>query len=187
MMAIMSATIADLLSSSRGRKQTLRGGEYLFRLGEPVLSVFVVLEGELHLVRHQKHGGAIVLQRAGSGEVLAEASLFSDQYHCDAVARTNASLRSIPKRQLLDRLRNEPDFAEAWAAHLAQEIQNTRFRSEILSLKTVAARLDAWLAWYGEIPPKGEWGQLASQIGVSPEALYREMAKRRAGSHGSLR
>ena len=43
----------------------------------------------------------------------------------------------------------------------------------------VSARLDAWLAWHGELPPRGDWKQLADQIGVSPEALYREMARRR--------
>lgn len=171
--------IGDLLKSSAARKRSFGAGEYLFHLGEPVAALFVVLEGEIHLVRHQEHGGAIVLQQAGPGDVLAEASLFSDCYHCDAIARTSATVRSSPKRELLSRLRTEPEFAEAWAAHLAREIQSTRFRSEILSLTKVALRLDAWLAWHGKLPPKGEWVQLAHQIGVSPEALYREIAKRR--------
>lgn len=175
----MPGGIADLLESSGSGKRALGAGEYLFHLGEPVVALFVVLEGEVHLIRHQEQGGTIILQRAGPTDILAEASLFSDRYHCDAVARTRANVRSIPKRRLLGRLRHEPDFAEAWAAHLAREIQNTRFRSEVLSLRTVASRLDAWLAWHGALPPKGEWRQLAAQIGVSPEALYREMAARR--------
>jgi CRP-like cAMP-binding protein len=175
----MSGDIADLLASSGGRKRTLDAGEYLFHLGEPVAVLFVVLEGEVHLIRDQEHGGVVILQRAGPGEVLAEASLFSERYHCDAMARTQTSVRSVPKRRLLDRLRNEPDFAEAWAAHLAREIQNARFRAEVLSLQTVASRLDAWLTWYGKVPPKGQWKRLADEIGVSPEALYREMARRR--------
>jgi hypothetical protein len=31
-------------------------------------------------------------------------------------------------------------------------------------------------------PEKGDWKLVASQIGVSPEALYREIAKRREHS-----
>ena len=31
----------------------------------------------------------------------------------------------------------------------------------------------------GEMPPKGEWVGLAAELGVTPEALYREMANRR--------
>jgi CRP-like cAMP-binding protein len=176
----MSVNIVDLLlTSSSGRKRTLGAGEHLFHLGEPVLSLFVILEGGVHLIRHQEHGGAIILQRASPGEILAEASLFSDRYHCDAVTEKGATVQSIPKRELRERLMKEPGFAEAWTAHFAREIQDTRLRSEILSLKTVASRLDAWLVWHGELPPKGEWALLASQIGVSPEALYREIAKRR--------
>ncbi len=179
MISIMPCDIIDLLKSVGGRERSLGPAEYLFHLGEPVVSLFVVLEGHIHLIRHQEDGGAVILQRAGPGEVLAEASLFSATYHCDAVARTSATVQCVPKGQLRNRFRKEPEFAEAWAAHLAREIQNTRFRAEILSLHTVASRLEAWLAWHGEAPPKGEWKQLAQQIGVSPEALYREMAARR--------
>lgn len=60
------------------------------------------------------------------------------------------------------------------------ELQNARLHAEILSLKTVAQRLDAWMTWKdGVFPRKGEWKTIASQLGVSPEALYREIAKRR--------
>ena len=53
----------------------------------------------------------------------------------------------------------------------------TRLHAEILSLKTFAQRLDACMVWNNaELPPKGEWLNLANQIGVSPEALYREIA-----------
>ena len=71
-------------------------------------------------------------------------------------------------------------LGNVWASYLARELQRARLRSEILSLKTVAQRLDAWIGWNGGRPPeKGEWKFVASQIGVSPEALYREIAKRR--------
>jgi hypothetical protein len=53
-------------------------------------------------------------------------------------------------------------------------------RAEILSLKTVSARLDAWMDWNGGVlPNKGEWKLVAGEISVSPEALYRELGRRR--------
>ncbi|QOF75476.1 hypothetical protein IG197_34440 (plasmid) [Aminobacter sp. SR38] len=46
--------------------------------------------------------------------------------------------------------------------------------------RTVAERLDAW---FGEndwkLPPKGNWQGMASEIGVTPETLYRQLAVRR--------
>jgi len=63
--------------------------------------------------------------------------------------------------------------------HLALEVQRARANSELLSLKTVAARVDAWVTLnHGTLPPKGQWRQVASEIGVTPEALYRELARR---------
>jgi len=179
MIAIMSDTLLDLFNAQSGCARRLVPGAYLFHRDEPVAALYIVVEGEVQLTRHQEGGGAIILQRAGPGDILAEASVFSPRYHCDGVARTGAVVQSLGKAKFLDRFRNDPEFAEAWASHLAREVQATRFRSEILTLRTVAERLDAWLAWHGNLPRKGEWVQFAFQVGVSPEALYREMARRR--------
>jgi CRP-like cAMP-binding protein len=179
MILIMSMSLSEALWTMATRPRTLAAGEHAFHRDDPVSLLFIVVEGRINLLRFSEAGAAIVLQRAGAGDILAEASLFSERYHCDAVADTPASLLCIPKRRFRGRLRSDPDFAEAWARHLGREIQITRLRSEVLSLKTVAARFDAWLAWHGEAPAKGEWKQLAHEIGVSPEALYRELAKRR--------
>jgi hypothetical protein len=52
-------------------------------------------------------------------------------------------------------------------------------RSEIRTLRTVAERLDAWLGVIGTLPERGSWTALAAELGVSREALYREMRRRR--------
>ena len=180
MITIMSTSLFDLLQDCEGRELSADAGGYVFHAGDPVTMLYVVVEGEVRLIRHQMNGGLQVLQRAGPGTVLAEASLFSSVYHCDAVAEGPARLMVFTVREIKRRFRTDPEFAEAWAVHLGREVQTARFRSEVVALRMVAARLDAWLAWHGEsIPPKGAWKQLADQIGVTPEALYREMAKRR--------
>ena len=74
----------------------------------------------------------------------------------------------------------DPGFAESWAVHLSRELHATRLRAEVLSLRTVRERLDAWIAWNGEsLPTKSTWKTVANEIGTSPEALYRELARRR--------
>lgn len=179
MIAIMSDEISSLFEMTRGRNRQLGAGSYLFHQGTKVKSLFLVTMGEVQLIRHQEGGAALVLQRAMPGDILAEASVFAAAYHCDAIARTDACVRGIPRSHFLTQFRQNPELAETWAAQLAREIQRTRLRSEILSLRTVAERLDAWLAWHGVLPAKGEWNQVAKQIAVSPEALYREMGLRR--------
>lgn len=180
MIAIMSYDFSSLFEAPQGRSRMLEAGTYLFHQGAPIQTLFQVTRGEVQLIRHQEGGAALVLQRAGPGDILAEASVYAAAYHCDAIAHTKAVIRGISRKFFLARIRDNPDLAEAWATRLAREIQATRLRSEILSLRTVANRLDAWLAWHETLPPKGEWNQIARQIGVSPEALYREIGRRRA-------
>ncbi len=112
---------------------------------------------------------------------MAEASVYAQAYHCDAVVALPTTVFELPRDAFRAYLRADEAFANLWAAHLASAVQSARYRSEILSRKTVAERLDGWLAWQeNELPAKGPWNSLAAQIAVSPETLYRELAKRRS-------
>ena len=176
----MLRSIEPFLKGLRARQRHFDGGQSLFHRGDPVKEMHFVLTGSVHLVRHQSDGSVLILQRAGPGSILAEASLYSGTYHCDAVAFGAAETRAYAKASFKKLLAKSPEFSDVWASYLAQELQSARLRSEILSLKTVAGRLDAWIAWNGgSSPQKGEWKLVANEIGVSPEALYREIAKRR--------
>lgn len=155
-------------------------GGILFHLGDRVRVLHVVLEGKVGLVRHQEDGRRVVLQHAGPGTVLAEASFFAHRYHCGGVAMSSARIGTVPVDRLRVLFREDPAFADAWGRHLATEVQRARLRSDILTLRTVAERLDAWLIWHDQtLPEKGGWKSVAEQISVSLEALYRELARRR--------
>ena len=72
-------------------------GVPVFRLGERPARFLWVLEGQVRLVRRSRNGAEIVLQRAHSGFV-AEASVESHRYHCDAVAVVDSQLLGFPYR-----------------------------------------------------------------------------------------
>ena len=186
MIVIMLRSIEPYLNGLRGRQQHFGNGRHLFHRGDPVTDMHFVMKGSIHLVRHQSDGSTLILQRAEPGSMLAEASLYSGTYHCDAVAFGAAATCVYTKASLKRQLAKSPQFSNIWANYLAQELQRSRLRSEILSLRTVAERLDAWTAWNGGgLSRKGEWKLVANQIGVSPEALYREISKRRVSHLGT--
>ena len=56
-------------------------------------------------------------------------------------------------------------------------MQEARTRAEIRTLRTVAERLEAWQSMGHIIPEKGQWQDVAVEIGVTREALYRELAR----------
>jgi CRP-like cAMP-binding protein len=179
MIMIMSNTLVDRLLAMPGVEMRLRAGAAVFRRDDPVRQIFIVRQGGAHLRRHGPNGGAIALQRAGPGAILAEASLFSARYHCDALALGATRLHAIRKSLVVRQWREDPEFAELFAGHLAREVQQARLRAEILAQRRVSERLDAWLAWNnGALPAKGAWHMVAMEIGVSAEALYRELARR---------
>lgn len=182
MIAIMSGLI-EALSSLPSRPVSVAAGETLFHTGDPVRFVYLVRVGCIHLTRFDAQGGAAVMQRAVAGTVLAEGSIFSDTYHCDAVAVADSELLQIVRADLRRAAGEDPRLMEAIARHLAREVQRTRIRIEVLAKKTVRERLDAWLVLGdGRWPAHGTMAAVAQDIGVSPEAFYREMQRRRRAS-----
>lgn len=153
---------------------------YLFHAGDPVRFVHLIEDGAVHLERAQINGQVMCFQRARADDVLAEASIYAEAYHCDARVVEPARLRRLPVERLIKRLGAEPQLSRAWQARLARTVQTTRLLAEIRGLKTVEQRLDAWLDQNGTLPTKGHWQNLAQELAVSPEAFYREIARRRA-------
>lgn len=153
---------------------------YLFHAGDPVRFVYLIEDGAVHLERAQINGQVMCFQRALQGDVLAEASIYAKAYHCDAMVVEPASLRRLSVERLMNRLEAEPQLSRAWQARLARTVQTTRLLAEIRGLKTVEQRLDAWLDQNGTLPAKGHWQKVAQELAVSPEAFYREIARRRA-------
>lgn len=182
MFAIMSDPLGMLFRGSRSLD--LAGGQTLFRTGQPVAEMFRVVAGRVHLCRHTVHGAALVLQNAGPGAVIAEASAYSPRYHCDAVASGDTVLAALSRGTFLTSLAEDPDLAAIWAATLARGVQAARLRAEIRSLPRVADRLEAWLGEGNALPEKGRWQDVAGELGVTREALYRELARRRTAGRG---
>lgn len=176
MILIMSDDLFPLFDG--GFSRTLARDESLFLTGAPVRSMFLVTEGQVDLIRHTQSGLRILLHRAEVGAVLAEASAYSDAYHCDGTAACPAQVRSIALPTFRARLDASPDWAKAWAARLAHGLQGSRLNAAIRSMRTVEERLEAWLAGGKALPPKGQWSHLAETLGVTREALYRELSKR---------
>lgn len=182
MIMIMRQTLVPLFA--RSRFLDLPVGEAVFSTGQRVETIFLLRSGRVQLHRHTPHGARLILQTARADMILAEASAFSDTYHCDAIVTEAATLAALPKPAFISALRDDPDLALAWSAMLARAVQAARVRAEIRSLPKVAERLDAWLDEGHALPDKGRWQDVAAELGVTREALYRELARRRTGGPG---
>lgn len=176
MIAVMSS---ELFANLPRTERVFGPGTAVFHRGDAVERLHVVRSGSIRLVRHQEDGHPVVLQRASRGDILAEASVFSPHYHCDAVALTQSATEAFAVSDIRRLLETDIGVCRAWAAAMSHELQAARRRAELMSLRTVPERLDFWLVWNeGGMPEKGSWKDVAEEIGVSPEALYREFSAR---------
>lgn len=112
MIEIMRDPIASIFDGVRRVEFAAR--KELFAAGQPVRNIHLVLRGRIHLVRHTPQGSALILQNAGAGAVVAEASAYSAVYHCDAVAAEDSVVAVLSKAAFRAVLAADPALAEAW-------------------------------------------------------------------------
>lgn len=163
------------------RHRDIAAGAALFRQGDPAIAVYVIEHGRIVLVRHTSEGRRVTLFNAGAGESFAEAALFSDTYHCDALAEVPSRVTIVPKVELRALLKQRGQSAERLMARLAHQVQALRTRLELRSIRSARERV--WQALILAAGPSGRTVKLesplktmASDIGLTQEAFYRAMA-----------
>jgi len=162
-------------------REFLKGAQ-VFRQGDVARAVFYVVDGEVQLCRFGRRGERIIVHRARAGEYFAEASLESKRYHCDAIVMKPARLLEVPAARFRYVLRSDPDFAQRWSALLSRQLQIVRARAERMSLVGAAERVRHYLATAGsgprlEVELRGSIKDLAAELGLTHETLYRTLAR----------
>ena len=163
-------------------ERKLKSGEPLFRLGDKPVGLYEVLAGRVRLTRVDRSGHEIILYVAGAGETIAEASLFSPAYHCDAIAGSDAlSAEVYPKAAVLAAFAKDRKAAQAFTATLAQQVMGLRTRLEQRNIRSARERVRHFLALDAgadgrSVELRGTVKDLAEEIGLTHEALYRTLA-----------
>jgi CRP-like cAMP-binding protein len=188
--ASTNALLADFPNSLPGylpqalreaaRQITLRRGQSLFSVNDPIKWLYYVADGEVRLVHFMPNGDEVVLQSVTSGNALAECSICLDQYTCMAEATRQSIVLAVPL-DLFNRLLGENAvFAVAWGRDLAQKMRELFMRYERLKLHTARERVMHYLATQ---PCNGKGVTLefstrtwAHELGLTHESLYRTLA-----------
>lgn len=164
----------DRLPDGARLRITLAAGATVFRQGDQTKGPFACISGAVKVVRYSATGQALTLQLAGPGETFADASLFADTYHCDAVALCDTVLIGFDRMAVLRAVQTDPEFALAVTQRLAFQVQTQRTQTAILGLAAATDRVMAGLDAFG---PADSVTGFAARIGQSPEATSRALAK----------
>ncbi len=165
-----------------GVKRTLKAGQSLFRQGSRTVGLYEILSGKVRLVRVDRSGREAILHSASAGETIAEASLFAPTYHCDAIATTSAVVRLYPKAMMLAEFQRNRKASEAFMAMLAHQIMNLRTSLEQRNIHSARDRIQHYLVVNvgsdgRTVTLGGTLKELAGELGLSHEALYRALAE----------
>lgn len=184
----ISVAAADWISAAvraTGIEQRLRTGETLFRSGEETLGLYEVIGGKVRIVRAERSGRETVVQVAAIGGTVGEASIFSPAYDCDAIATRKAVVRLYPKAVVLSEFERDPALLQAFAAVLAQQVVALRTRLELRNIRSASDRVRRFLAINvgadgRSVALSGTLRELAADLGLTHEALYRALARMEA-------
>jgi CRP-like cAMP-binding protein len=167
---------------AQGVERRLAAGEALFRQGKRPVGLYEIIGGKVRLVRVDRAGREAVLYTAGAGDTIAEASLFSAAYHCDAIATTEAVVRLYPKATVLAAFHRDAKAMQAFTAMLARQVMNLRTRLEQRNIHSARDRVRHYLAVNvgadgRTVALPGTLKDLAGDLGLTHEALYRTLAE----------
>lgn len=170
-----------LLPAQGCRTLSLDAGATLFRTGDRAAAMFVLESGGVRMIRLSPDGHELTVHGARPGETLAEAAVFAETYHCDAVADMPSRVTVIPCDVMRTRLGADPSLARAFSIHLAQQVRDVRARLEIATLKTAEERILAAFRLHahpdGTVVLDRTIKALALEIGLTHEAAYRALAR----------
>lgn len=156
--------------------------EAIFRQGDEANYIYGIISGRVQLVRITSEGRPLVMFTATANETFAEAALFSPIYHCDAISSDNTKIIFFPKKPLLDLLQSSPDAARQLIALLARQVRDLRTRLELRNILSAKDRILHFLYMNaspltGSLILQAPLKELAAELGLAHETLYRELAK----------
>lgn len=165
----------DLLKQFEGKAVILAPGEALFRQGAPARFLFHVRSGRVRLVRHTAEGHSMTLHVANAGELFAEGALFSDVYHCDAIADISSEVLYLDKARLHKTMQVDATLAMLFLERTTQQLHRARALAELRNIRSAQDRTLQHLRL--SLPPHASsiqfdrpLTQIASELGLTHEA-----------------
>ncbi len=158
---------------------SVKKGTLLFSPGDATRGFFAVLAGAVRLYRVSPKGKEISIEIAGEGRTLAEASLFSDVYHCYAEALKDSTVCLIRKAAFLELIQKDSQFTAAWLRVLSFKVIHLHQQIEELSLKTPRARIVSYILLLAEMQNRASVTlpvhrkSIATLLGMTHETFYR--------------
>jgi len=169
------------------REKWFSKNNVLFTEGETANGFYLVVSGRVKVFKLSPDGKEQILHIFGPGEPVGEVAVFSGKdYPASASTLKESSLLYLPRAGFLSLAHRQPQVLLNMLATLSMRLRKFTLQIERLSLREVGSRLaQALLEMRADTGTDGRRsvvlgvtkGQLANQIGTTPETLSRTLQK----------
>jgi len=183
--------ISRLLDCLEARQKTILKGTVVFREGDPVDSVGIVLAGMLQIERTDSAGNRIILAALESGSLFAESFVCAgiDRSPVSAIASQDSSLLFIPYRRIIRPCSAACSFHTVLIENMVRLVARRNLmlneRIGIIAKRSTREKIVAFLESERRAAPLGSDGsfeirfsriEMADYLCVDRSALSRELS-----------
>lgn len=138
---------SDLSSLSKmiKRTRTLKKGDYLYRIGDPLQSLYAIRSGSIKTAELARDGYIQITGFHLPGELLGVDAISSDQHPCDAISLEATQVCEIPLAKLEELAREIPGLQHQLLRIMSREIVQDQELLMMLGKMNAEARLAACL------------------------------------------
>ncbi|MFC3813350.1 fumarate/nitrate reduction transcriptional regulator Fnr [Lysobacter sp. GCM10012299] len=132
------------------RRRTLARGERLFRIGDPLASVFVARDGAFKTVSLSEEGEEQVVGFHLAGELIGLDALGDGAHRCEAVALESANVCDVPLDQLSAVAAQLPSLQQQLLRVIGHSLNRDQDHMEMLVRRQANERIALFLHGLGE-------------------------------------
>ena len=164
-------------------------GEAIFFEGDPCTHFYFVLRGEVTVFKALESGREMIMDIIRPGEAFGEVALISgDDFPANAMARTEATVMLLGRKDYLDLLERFPEVSRSIIRDLNLRVRSLRHRLEVLGEAGVQSRIAQLLLTYvreigqaqGDgvmVPVQLSRNEVAGMVGARVETVIRIMSR----------
>ncbi len=165
--------------------RSVKAGEFIFWEGDAPTWFYILLRGEVKVVKHSSLGKEFIVAFFGPGEMVGEVAIFEGKpFPASAQAVTDAELLAIKRDDLLGLLARQPELAFRIIGVLGGRLREAQNRLRDLAGERVEQRIARILlmmkAKLGDTLPFTRQ-ELAEMSGTTTETAIRVMSRLREG------
>lgn len=178
--------IEKMMKCTVGITKGYKAGDYIFREEDIPQYLYLVLEGEISVVKDFASGRQDILYVAGLGEVFGEDFFGPEQkpYWFNAVANVDTILLLLPWNFFFGFCSNACEHHQQIVRNMLEIMAVRNFnlvkKAHILSSTTLREKISVWLLESmknGQVETKMNREQMAAYLGVTRPSLSRELMK----------